>query len=44
MSLYFIVYENSDDIAMTANPDNVYSNTNHNNDSTKEQRGYKVTN
>lgn len=36
------VYENSDDIAMTANPDNVYSNTNHKNDSAKkEQRGYK---
>ncbi|XP_065933069.1 hemicentin-1-like isoform X2 [Magallana gigas] len=35
------VYENSDDIAMTANPDTVYSNTNQNNDSAKEQRGYK---
>lgn len=35
------VYENSDDIAMTTNPDNVYSNANHNNDSAKQQRGYK---
>lgn len=41
-NLYFLVYENSDDIAMTANPDTVYSNTNQNNDSAKEQRGYKV--
>lgn len=41
-NLYFLVYENSDDIAMTANPDTVYSNTNQNNDSAKEERGYKV--
>uniref|UniRef100_K1QK66 Uncharacterized protein n=1 Tax=Magallana gigas TaxID=29159 RepID=K1QK66_MAGGI len=37
----YYMYENSDDIAMTANPDNVYSNTNHSNDSAKQQRGYK---
>lgn len=43
INLYVSVYENSDDIAMTANPDKVYSTTNQKNDSAKkEQRGYKV--
>lgn len=38
----FTVYENSEDIAMTSNMDNVYSNAEHK-DQNKEERGYKVT-
>ena len=39
---FYLVYENSEDIAMTSNADNVYSNTNYNSKNDEEQRGYKV--
>ena len=41
---FYLVYENSEDIAMTSNADNVYSNTNYNAKNDQEQRGYKVHN
>lgn len=40
---FVIVYENSEGFAMTANVDNVYSNSEHKNQSETEQRGYKVS-
>lgn len=45
LTFYFfvIVYENSEDIAMTPNVDNVYSNSEHKNQSETKQRGYKVS-
>lgn len=40
---FVIVYENSEGIAMTANVDDVYSNSEHKNQTETEQRGYKVS-
>ena len=39
---FYLVYENSEDIAMTSNADNVYSNTKYTPKTDQEQRGYKV--
>lgn len=38
----YIVYENSEDIAMSRNVDNVYSNAGQKGLNKQEERGYKV--
>lgn len=40
--IIYIVYENSEDIAMSANVDNVYSNAAQKSLIKQEKRGYKV--